>query len=45
VFFPPMLACNLSLTLCCVCPYCAVSVIGLVAVDLLTYLLMELSAS
>jgi hypothetical protein len=36
----PVLVCNLSLTLCCDCPYrnylylhCAVSVIGLVAVD------------
>jgi hypothetical protein len=40
MLFPPVLACNLSLTLCCVCPYynylyldCAVSVIFLVAVD------------
>jgi hypothetical protein len=38
--FPPELACNLTLILCCDCPYCnyfclhcAVSVIGLVAVD------------
>jgi hypothetical protein len=38
--FSPELACNLTLTLCCDCPYCdyfclhcAVSVIGLVAVD------------
>jgi hypothetical protein len=40
VFFPPVLTCNLSLTLCCVCPWCnylylhcVVSVIGLIAVD------------
>jgi hypothetical protein len=38
--FPPVLACNLFLTLCCVCPlcnylylHCAVSVFGLVAID------------
>jgi hypothetical protein len=38
--FPPELACYLTLTLCCDCPYCnyfclhcAVSVIGLVPVD------------
>jgi hypothetical protein len=39
-FFAIMWSCNLSLTLCCVCPlcsyvylHCAVSVIGLIAVD------------
>jgi hypothetical protein len=41
MLFPPVLACNLSLTLCCVCPYynylylhCAVSVIGFDLADI-----------
>jgi hypothetical protein len=40
MLFPPELACYLTLTLCCDCPYCnyfrlhcAVSVIGIVAAD------------